>query len=282
MSKRSLFEVYRYQILPITRTIQGSLFESVGSLDDLLKKKNRLFEEALESIKSFDTSRAEVTHRLPYHTDSFFLYKLAANRTLDRETRDFRHEAMDNWPSFYVAIWNTEKKQLIAVEKRFEAFQKTETVVRHVLDLVNDKLRHHNLRAHWESLFEESVFWDIVDRNMGKIQEVEFSLVTPNMANISATLPKELKALAKDTNSTKTGVKLEADPASALSLSKDDAEIKGLVEYASKGGGDISLRVRGIRRKIKTAKSVTTVEISELEASDPHVAASVLKTLLDK
>jgi hypothetical protein len=281
--KKPQFQVYRYQILPITRDLQGDLFTGAPkNLDELLAQKNRRFADALKAISNYSSGRVVISEKVLHDNDDITLIKFNVSRKLDRETKDFRHESMDNWPSFLVFIWNHADRQIIAIERRFAAFQHTDTVVRLIAGLVNQKVGIENLRVHWEPMFEQNVFWNLIDSNEGKVQEVRFELITPNMANISSTLSDELKAFAKNTNAAQTDVDLKSDTASALKISKNNAEVNGMVEYAAKGGGDIALRIRGIKRTVRTSRSVKTIEIEQIEAEDPLTAVNVLKTLLDK
>jgi hypothetical protein len=281
-NKSTQFQIYRYQILPITRQFQRDFFDNIKDLEDLLRQKNKIFGDVLKTISLFNTEKAEITHKIEFEDKDFLIYRFNVSRKLDRETKDFRHEPVDTWPSFFVAIWNAPDKQYVIVEKRFAAFQHTDTVVRHLCDLINETLIEKNLRVHWESLFEEQVFWDIIKDYKGRIEEIRFELVTPNMANISGTVADELKILAKSTNSATTSVELTTDPKSSLVVDPENQHVAGLVEYSSKGGGNIAIKIKGIRHKIQTSKSVKTIEIDEIEAQDPKTAAAILKRLLDQ
>lgn len=286
MIKKPQFHVFRYQILPIAREFQIDLFHGVKNLEELLSKKNELFWAALKTVDSqhsdFSNLRVTLEHTILLETPDTKFYKFGVYRHLDRETRDFKHESIDNWPSFLVLVWNHPDKQYIVIEKRYLAFQFTETAIRQMLDPVNTILAKSNLRVHWEPLFEQKVFWDIIRKNKGKIQEIKFELVTPNMANISKMLSEEIKDLAKTTNSSNTSVGLVADPASSLSVKESDVAVASLVDYAAQGGGNISLRLKGIKRTIKTSKTVKTTEIEQAEANDPQTAVALIKTFLDQ
>lgn len=286
MTKRPQFHVFRYQILPIAREFQTDLFRGFRTLEELLEKKNELFWSALKTIdgkhSGFSNLRVTLEHKILLETPDTKYYKFGVSRQLDRETRDFKHEPIDNWPSFLALVWNAPEKQYIVIEKRYPAFQFTETAIRQMLEPVNMILAKSNLRVHWEPLFEQKVFWDIVRRHKGKIQEIKFELVTPNMANISKVLSEEIKDFAKATNSAKTSVGLIADPASSLSVKESDAGVASLVEYASQGGGNICLRFKGVKRTIKTSKTVKTTEIEQVEANDPQTAVALIKHFLDQ
>jgi hypothetical protein len=276
------FHLYRYQILPISREIQQDFIEGISDINDLLEKKNEIFWNSLSHVHKFE-SRTELSQKRIYFEDSFALFKIAANRSLNRETKDFKEEELDNWPSIYAAVWNQPDKQIIAVEKRIAAFQHSETVVRMIIDAVNFRLSKHLLRAHWEPQFEKTVFWDLVKQHKDKIHEICFELVTPNMANISNVLDEGLKNFAKSTNTATTSLKIESDTASSLSIKQDDPAINSLVDYASEGGGDISIRLHGFKKKIHTSKTVKEIDISEVSLTgDAKYIVDSIKQILSQ
>ena len=130
MSRKSAsFELFRYQLLPIDRFLQGNLLTGVSSIDELISRKNEFFSEAIHGTKNFSDKRHETITKKLYEKDDFFLLRIAHNKSIHRETKDFRDEVIDNWPSILVAIWNDPEKQFIAVQRRHTAFSSSELVV---------------------------------------------------------------------------------------------------------------------------------------------------------
>lgn len=100
------FELYRYQILPLDRFFQGDLVSGISSIEELLARKNELFASVVNDLGAFRSGRTEtITKKLAAQED-FFLFKIAANRSIHRETKEFTDEYLDNWPSILVGIWN--------------------------------------------------------------------------------------------------------------------------------------------------------------------------------
>jgi len=263
--KNHRFEIYRYQLLPIDRFFQGELFGDVKSVEDLIAKKNEIFSEFLRELRIISGKQTQMIARFLGVKDEFYLYRFAANRSLVRETEEFTEEELDNWPSFLVGIWNHPDEQYIVVEERRDAFQHTDTVTNAIESSLSPKLKNKQLSVYIEPLFKEEEFWKIVDRYEGKITDIKFELITPNMANISGVLSDDLKALAKTSNTARTNLQITAPDDSALSVEKADDQIKGLVEYSSEGGGNISLRARGVRRRVQTARTKKSFEVDEIE-----------------
>ncbi len=38
------FDLYRFQILPLNRYYQGNLFDNINSINELIEKKNQIFD----------------------------------------------------------------------------------------------------------------------------------------------------------------------------------------------------------------------------------------------
>lgn len=282
MSKKSTsFELFRYQLLPIDRFLQGNLLTGVGSIDELISRKNEFFSEAIKGTQNFSDKRHETITKKLYEEEDFFLLRIAHNRSIHRETKDFRDEVIDNWPSILVAIWNHPEKQLVAVQRRATAFSSSEVVVKMIINAISNFLAHHHLRAIHEPLFEKQQFWSLLHQYEGRIKAVEFELITPNMANISGSLSEDLKSFAKATNSTRNKLKIESDPEAPLHLEESNSTLQGLVNYSSEGGGNISLKIDGVKKKYHTSKTVKVIQLGDMEIQgNAEEVVSVLKELL--
>ena len=257
------FEVRPIQISDITL---GSF--SVWSFREydfrrIIHRKNDLFFETIRKIRDFSSDRIKIISRILYDKESFLLFRFAVNRLLRRETKEFDEEVIDTWPKFYTVIWNDPSIQLIAVQERKEAFQQTEAVVNTMERIINSQLAQYHLRASFKPLFVKEGFWNIVENYKDRIKEIEFELITPNMANISGVLSEDLKELARNTNTSRTKIDVSADPDAALNISRNDRQVVGLVDYASEGGGSITVKVEGMKKKLRTADSTKTIEFSE-------------------
>lgn len=280
-STTSQFELYRYQLLPIDRYLQGDLWSGINSIEELIAKKNELFGSALLEVDHFANSRTETATKRLYAQEDFFLFRIASNRSLHRETKEFTEEYIDNWPSVLVAVWNHPEIQMFAIQRRTAAFSSTEAVAKLILETIYPSLSHFHLRAIYEPIVERKVFWDIVEKYEGKIQKLEFEFITPNMANIAGSLPENLKEFAKVTNSVKNKLDIESDPESNLHIEKNNRTVSALADYTSDGGGNVAIKVSGLSKKINTSKTVKHVEISEMELQGTaDEVANILKEIM--
>lgn len=279
-AKKVNFHVYRYQILPINRFFQGELF-GPKSMEELLRLKNRIFWEAIESLPGFASNRTEISTKSIHKSDDFYLFKLAANRAINHETRDFQNEELDNWPSIYCAIWNDPEAQYVLIQDRPLAFQDTEYVLKVIFENLEPILERRQLRCATEPLFEKKAFWDMAYKFVGRIREIDFEIITPNMSNISSTLPEDLTAFAKRTNSIRNHLRISADPASALKVEESNETMASLVDYSSLGGGNISVKITGASKRYHTNRTHKEIDIEEMTLhGNPSNVVQALKELL--
>ncbi len=261
------FDLYRYQLLPQNRYLQTNLLTNVQSIDELIERKNEFFDLALENANDFSDSTHQTVTKILYSEDNFHLYRIANNKSVRIETQDFTDKIVDNWPSILVAIWNQPDKQLIAVQKRTKAFSSPRVIVGMIFNKLRYELSNYHLSALYEPLFEKTIFWDLLKKYQGSIKSVEFDFVTPNMANISKVLSKDLRNFSKSLNGVRSNLGIYADDSATLRLSKNDETLAGLVDYSSQGGGNITVKVGKLRQKIQTAKTVKEITISDMEAT---------------
>lgn len=281
--KKIDFELYRYQILPIDR--QLSIFnEYARDLDELIAKKNDIFYDEILKIEEWKYKNTIIKARKEYDKNNFLLFKFAPKRNTKIEDENFKEADIDTWPSVLMAIWNDKDIQTIAVQNKKDAFAHTRTVVSVLVDNINSRLLEKNLKIHFEAIFKKDAFWSIVSKYDKKISNVRFELITPNMANISKHLSDELKDFAKNTNTARTKFEIEAEKGASLHIDSSNIQVQNMVEYASNGGGNISFRVKGLKKIINTNASISSTSIDELElsTSSPEVVVEILKKGLNE
>jgi hypothetical protein len=276
------FNLYRYQILPKNRYFQGALFGDIQTVEDLIEKKNDLFYEQIKKISEWRGKRSTIIGKLLLEKDNLFVFKFAPKRTTKIENEDFEEEQYENYPSILVIIWNDSSKQIIAIQDRKQAFSSTKSVVNTITNTINNMLGFKQLKVYVEPIFHSEAFWNVIKQYPSQLKNIQFELITPNMANISQTLSEDLKNLAKGTNTSKTKLEIDADD-SLLHIDQSDKQINSLVNYASEGGGKISIKISGIQKRIQTANSIKTLEIEELsfETHSLEDTLSLIKRVID-
>jgi hypothetical protein len=194
---------------------------------------------------------------------------LGAHKSVDRDTEEFRRERIESWPNVTVIVHNHPDTQVISISRNQRAFTSTSSVAKMFARTVTPALRQFGLSIQIREQFEENKFWSVLDQYPGKVSRVRFEMVAPNMANISRVLKVDLRQLNRDSNCQKTDLQLEAVPGAALEIKKKDDLIEGCVEYASMGGGDIAIKIRGLKKEIRTSTTVKSVEIDEIFLQNP-------------
>lgn len=279
MGPLTTFKVYRYQLLPIDRHTDD-LFDGL-SLPQLIEQKNSIFAKSIPFVATYRHRGSDLSVRVANSRSDVFILEIASRRALTRETPDFRIEQIENWPHVTTIILNRPDEQYIVIQDRPTAFASTDTVLKLIEQATRSSLQRSGLRLHAERVFSKTHFWQLVREYRDKITWIEFEFVTPNMSNISNTLSSILKELAKETNSSQSNLQLRSDPASSLDIDPKDETIQGLVDYTSEGGGDISIKIKGFRKKIKSSRSIREIELDDLQLSGPpEQVASIVRSIL--
>ncbi|WP_271270236.1 hypothetical protein [Aliamphritea hakodatensis] len=262
------FQLYRYQLLPIDRFLQTSLLNGANTINELIERKNEFFNIALSNVSDSPGKKKDVEIKIITSVGDIYLLKLAKKRKVNVETKQFKKDEIENWPSVYVVVNNHPDIQMIAVQKRTSAFVNTGTVINHLFESLKHTMQGYHLTSLYEPKFESKKFWrllSMLQKQGEEVHSIEFEIVTANMASISKTLPDDLKAFAKATNSVKTSLKIESDSDASLKLEQSEPLMKGLVDYASEGGGNIRIKLAGISKTHHTSETITEVSVDDLD-----------------
>ena len=276
------FHIYRYQILPLSQQIPLFFEFGVKSIDELKKRKNEFFGQCIQKIVNLVYERAKLIHKIILNEGDITILKIGVNRKFNRDKPDFTEEEIDNWPNLLVIINNKADIQKIAVQFNRKAFSSTNTVANLLEQSINSILEKYYLKTHIKPIFTKQFFWDIVDKHPTGITQTCFDMISPNMSNISHSLSLDLQQLNATTNTQETKIELNSDQSSSLNFDRDDEFISSLVDYASEGGGNISLKVKGYKRKFHTSNSINEYEIDEFEIKNTtsHELGEIFKGIL--
>jgi hypothetical protein len=279
--KQIVFNEYRYQILPVSQQFQIGLFDGIKSVDELKAKKNQLFARVFRKINIFIYSRGPIIHKKLSDRDDMLLLKIGVERDLKRKTKEFEVEDIENWEPSLVAINNNPDVQKCLIQQ-YGGFQDTKTLAKLLEDNFNNYLIEYQLSISFQPIFEENYFWSLVEKYKDKITQIEFELVSPNMSNISDGLKLDLGELNRTTNTKTTYLQLNSEKSSCLTPNKDDVLVHGLVEYSAKGGGDISIRAKGVKKRIHTSKGINEISFDEIsiEGASQENLVGIFKDLM--
>lgn len=278
MEKTINFSVYRFHLLPIS-TNQISLFDKEYTYEELVEKKNAIFEEIIQDLEN---NRNDFPIELYSSDDKSYLFRLA-NPKQTTIYRNFTDIIENTEPYIYIAINTDPETQKIAISHNSDAFT-TPNVSKNVLLKVFGKyLSRKGLSIEFEQLFESHTFWSYARKYNGRIKSVDFEIIKPNLSKISVTIKDSLKPLIETTNSHKTHLKLEAPKEGVLEhIDKDNGLVEGLVSYSSEGGGNISMKIIGLKTSIRTKDMAKIKKIKEIDIKgSPDQVIKVWKNLTE-
>jgi len=276
------FDVYRYQLL-VDKAVQLKLDSPYHSLEEVRAAKNDIFQNLITNKNFyFKSGKSEITSKLMYSEGTMSYFKIAVKRERRISKKDFTEAVVEDYTNILIAFNNAPDVQKIAIQTNAYAFKETD-IVSHILqDTLDKELKKESLSFYVEPIFDKKEFWNLVSRYQKQITQLSFEMVSPNMANISRNLQVNLKQLYEDTNSHKTTIELNSDKDSHLEINQQSPLINSLVDYTSEGGGNIALRVNGIRKKLHTAQSKTEFSVDEqlLKSNDWDALNDAFKDIL--
>lgn len=265
------FDLFRYQLLPITQNAQINLFGKELTLEELIERKNKIFHEVITLTKQYFHPGYDTHHKILINRDDWFVFKIGSKKSVERENENFVRESIESWPSVTVIINNNPDIQIIAISNNKKAFTTPKVVSNIIQNTLKENINNNHLSLHIKDISDSRQFWDIVRKHEGRIEKVKFELISPNMANISKSLKVDLKQINKDTNSHIMNLELNAVKGSTLDIKRENEMIDGIVDYASEGGGDISLKIKKIKHTIHTKKTNKTIELDEFEVNSINI-----------
>lgn len=273
--KTSLFNLYRYQILPVS-----SQFNLLYDINETIKRKNEYFSTALQNLNVIaKTSRNAIKIELQRCEDDLFLF--IASKVKNVKYYDERHttKRIPSHPYVRIICYNDKKYQYIAIERNYEC-QLGSRFVANLEKNLTRFLKDNNLIVKIAPVHERASFWTFINDHHDSINRVHFSLITPNMSNISSCLSEDMKRTAKNVQASTTDYILHAEKGKSLRVSEQDKDIQGLEDYASKGGGEVTVHARNVRKVYKSGEHQMCLEIEDLDVTgSPDAIIRMMKEL---
>lgn len=282
MAKKT-FDFYRYQLV-IKDNIQLNLFDKTYTIDEIKENKNRFFGKILTEA-DYQNRNGFIPIKFNMAHDGKFWIQLA-NIKEAKYVQDFEEHSITSKPFVNILIDNDPLRQIIAISHNHDAYKKTTQVVDVLLQSLNPLLDKYNLKLYISPIFESNTFWGIVEQSQDNIVRVEIEIIKPNMSNISSCLKEDMKTLIEDTNSHTTTIKLESYKEGVLDgINKNNENLVDLVDYSSKGGGNIRVKVKKRKNIIQTknsGKKISTVFEIDAESDNADKVIQVVSNILNK
>ncbi|MGV0931564.1 hypothetical protein ACTS95_14795 [Empedobacter brevis] len=279
------FNAYRYHLLPLDNKnnqlkIEFNKTEKI-SFEDVKKNKNLYFDEALKKIESNNSDKNIL--KVVDKVDDLYLIKFSNKKFEKIIDENLKNSFIESNPYVYVIINNNPKVQKIYVSTNFDAFSTINFSISTLITIIRKYLAEFSLNIQFDNLFDKKDFWTIINNNKNSITGIQFEIIKPNLSNISGSLKDVLKEVINDHNSHKTKLSLNAPQNGILNnIDKSHSDISGIVDYASEGGGNIKVKVKGSRVQLDTKQNLRTIEIDELslESGSLNQITSFFKDLL--
>lgn len=254
------------------------------TVEEIKQKKNEFLAEVLlgEDLIFFDSHKDKLNHKIIDAKGQFIALKIGKRKKIVLTNEEFEEEEHPDFPSVYVLINNDPTSQRIAISVDANAFSNSFVVANIIEENLSRYLNDYNIEIVVNPILNEYDFWQLIEKYEDRITQLKFNLVKPNLANISGTFKDEIRELTDSTNSMVTKVELNAPKGSTLeNINEDNPRVKGLADYAIKGGSQlIHMKVKGIKRMIKTEKTISKISIDEVEVSgDKNQVMEVLESL---
>lgn len=277
------FEVFRYPLV-VDKAFQSNAFQTqYSTLQTLKDNKNTIFSSVItQNNFGFRSSNSDITSKLVHTSSDMYYFRVAVKRNTRHYKKDFSEEVIENYSNLLVAINSNPHVQKISIQTNTVAFNKTIIVACFIKETVEKFLRDYNISFSVEPTFDKQQFWNIVRQYPKQIKQVTFDLIFPNITNLSDDLQLDLRGLHGDTNTQKKRLELNADQDSYLTINEDSPLVNSIVNYSAKGGGEIAVKVEGIKRKLHTAQSFNDFNIEEqlLKSNDWDALDKAFRNIL--
>lgn len=265
-TKNVAFEVFRYQLV-VDKTMQADAFKNYDSPEALRADKNNIFKEIITNKNfRFNSSSTNIKSKLLFQKGDMYYFKISTKRTAHLYNEDFTEKKLDNYPNIIVAINNDPNVQKIAIQSSSTPFKDAETVRRFIIESVDTKIKSHSLSFYLEPIYDKQDFWHFVRKYPNQITQLNFSFISPNLANISKNLTIDLKQAYEDTNMHKAKFEMKAEEGSVLQITENGKFVNGLVSYIADGGGtDDGIKAKILNRRgfLNTAQNPSEFTIDD-------------------
>ena len=253
------------------------LFEPTLQIrDEIMSHKLEYFEDALSSAKYHHNNRF-YENTIQVHRNQVMVMRLANRKPFVRE-KAFQLMRDEDEPSCGVVIDYRSNHQIIAIEDSRRAFENTDTV-RNILEKsFNDILKKQRLNVTIKRQNSAVEFWDYVRQYSGRITEVHFSYQYPNLGRASEKMKELLGDTSKVVNSTESEIVFKG---TSLELDENNEDLQDYAKDSEKSGIPISMKIKGMKKIVKTGKKPMEFELEELDFQGDPLAFSKLIDTLD-
>ena len=270
MSKKDVFSVFRYQINPISQDPTELPFdEGMHSADDLIARKNQFFHDALtgESIRFYGNKGKALIRKIKLDTQEDIIIKLGVKKLHARPTQELVKVSAEEFPFVVVYVDNRPERQYIFIQHDLEAFTDPNSVKNYLWKGLRTAMYQYKMFVSIQQVFDEREFWQTIKSYEGRIKQISFEIIRPNISSISDSIKQVFGDLQKNSNSQEIDLTLKAPDDGALEhLNQNNEAVSSIVNYQKDGGGPPpKIKIMGLSKMIKTVNSETIIEVQSID-----------------
>lgn len=275
---QAIYHLLSYQLSPIN-AYQTSIDNPPLSNEARMRERNQFLRRSFGGFEKFKYRNKDYDFKI-LSSDSEAIILKVANRKKVILEKDFQPTEMTTSPSVTVIFLIGDLEQQILIERGGRIFNwKTLKLI--IQENLNYSLKQHGLILSIDPQFSVSDFWQLVEKNKGKINRIDFGFHYPNCPRINKTVSSELKEATKSIGASKAKISFAAEGDQTLNLDDSNEQINSLVDASSEGAGPIKMGIQGKRIKITTEKITKTVEFDGIDVgTDKKTMKSMIKDLL--
>ena len=206
--------------------------------------------------------------------------------------KGFAEKIEEDWPYSHIFINLSDEKdtgrtieqgQIIALHVNQSAISNPLNCLRALSEAINKTIKSYGFYMSISPIIEEKdFFWAIVKKYHGQIEKIELTYIPPNILSLQTTLEEDLKEANKTFNTTRTKITLENQEGN-LAVPENNMLLKESVAYMDAGGGSFTLKIKDVKKIIKSENSIkeTSIEAINIEASNIKKLEEVFKKIFD-
>lgn len=277
------FNLYTYQFRPINK--EETLFEKAPMpVEERMAKKQDIFNALFDKTSDFvfKYGNKQFGYEVLYNENRIVIFRIANNKTLTLE-ENFVKRHQSHFPSTMVIIDNRTDVQHIAIEERTNSFAETDYLAKILSASFKKGLEQSGLSIEILKDYDENEFWEIVNAYPKQVTMLRFQFSYPNLPRVSQSIDEMISEESKKVGSAKTVFEFNAEEGETLCVSKDNGKLEGMVAAAAQSGNPVTLKVKSMKKYIKTGKTEKSFQLDGLElTADADLFESKFEKIISK
>lgn len=239
-----------------------------------VKTKSEAIQSLLNTKIDFVGRQAEFSYRLDDIVEDRYFFGKIGKQTLKTHSLKLNDNFIDKkeeeWPYRQLIIDTDEKVQLVAFERsQKNDYNKPYYVLERLSEHLNKNLPEMGWHIAFEPVFDEKIFWEIINRHRGEIRQLKFVYHVPNLFGVNSSLEEELDDAKRNFAAQKVETSLTNDDGNLLI--PETKFVQESIDHISKGGGKYEIKLAN-RTTITNKSEAKVVQIQQAKISTNNFA----------